>query len=307
MRTGLVGCGVVGRVLGTRLLRAGHGLTVHDMDESRAATLLEAGAQWATSPGDLARRCELIVSSLPGPDEARAVATAGDGIWSGASPGTLHVETSTVGPDCVRDLARAAASQRVRFLEAAISSGGAEETGYRLVMWVGGNVDYFDLARPVLDVLADEIAYCGRMGNAQIAKLVNNHVAFSLAVVLGEALTLGVRAGVPLEVLRIVLRQGTAQSRMLDEMLPASVFRDNWEPGLRLDLARKDLALVAKLAQDTGIELPVADLVAGSYRRASDHGWDSRSAHSVIRLAEEATGVELRIGSASGPAREKTE
>ena len=164
-----------------------------------------------------------------------------------------------------------------------------------------------DRARPVLEVLADEMAYCGRMGDAQIAKLVNNHVALSLGVVLGEALTLGVRAGVPLEVLRIVLRQGTAQSRMLDEMLPASVFRNRWEPGLRLDLARKDLALVAKLAQDSEVELPVADLVAECYRRASERGWDSRSAHSVIRLAEEAAGVELRIGGVHGPTGEGAE
>ena len=211
MRTGLVGCGVVGRVLGERLLHAGHELTVHDADRPRASALLKAGAEWASSPRDLARQSELMVSSLPGPAEVERVCTADDGLWAGAAPRTLHLETSTVGPDCVRELARAAAPRGVRFLESAISSGGADETGYRLVMWVGGNADYFDLARPVLDVLADEIAYCGRMGNAQIAKLVNNHVALSLGVILGEALTLGVRAGVPLEVLRIVRRDGLVE------------------------------------------------------------------------------------------------
>jgi 3-hydroxyisobutyrate dehydrogenase len=307
MRTGLVGCGVVGRLLGSRLLKARHALTVHDAERSRAAALLDAGAAWASSPRDLAGRSELIVSSLPGPDEVRAVATGEEGIWSGAAPRTLHIETSTVGPDCIRELAREAASRKVRFLEAPISSGGAGESGYRLVMWVGGNADYFDLARPVLDVLADEVAYCGRMGNAQITKLVNNQVALSLGVVLGEALTLGVRAGVPLEVLRIALRQGTAQSRMLDEMLPASVFRDNWEPGLRLDLALKDLALLAELAEANGIELPVAGRVTDAYRRASERGWDACSAHSVIRLAEEATGVELRITGTRGPTRGRSE
>ena len=252
---------------------------------------------WAGSPRELAQRSELIVSSLPGPAEVEQVATAADGLWAGVLPRTIHIETSTVGPDCVRALASRVDSRKVRFLEAPISSGGAEEgTGYRLVMWVGGNADHFDLARPALEVLADDFAYCGRMGNAQIAKLINNHVALSLTVVLGEALTLGVRTGVPLEVLRVVLRQGTAQSRMLDEMLPASVFRDRWEPGLRLDLARKDLELIAGIAKDNGVELPTADLVAGIYRRASERGWDAQSSHSVVRLAEEAVGVRLRIG-----------
>jgi 3-hydroxyisobutyrate dehydrogenase len=294
MRVGLVGCGIVGRTLGDRLLRSSHPLTVHDTDEHQATSLIDSGARWAECPRDLARQSELIVTSLPGPAEVEAVAAGDDGLWTGAARGTLHLETSTVGPDCVRALARSAASKGIRLLEGAISGAGVDESGYRLVIWIGGNADHFDLARPVLEVLADEVSYCGGMGNAQITKLVNNHVALSLAVVLGEALTLGVRAGVPLEILRPALRHGTAQNRMLDEMLPASVFRNNWKPGLRLDLACKDLDLVAELARNNRIESPVADFVGGRYRRAIDRGWGDRSAHSVIRLAEEEAEVELR-------------
>jgi len=293
MRIGLVGCGTLGRRLGNRLLRGGHDLEIHDRNPTHAAPLLDCGARWAENPTDLAGN-EVIVSALPFQKDVESVVLGEDGIWAAAARGTVHLETSTLGLACVRGLAKTAASQGIRFLDSPVSRGAVKETGPEIVLWVGGNADDYDLARPVMETMADRILYCGSIGLGQVTKLVNNLITHSLTVILGEALAVGVGAGASLDLLRAALHLGTAQNRLLDEMLPATVFRGDWKPGLRLSMAEKDLRLAAELATEVGVELTTIDPMRSVYRRASERGWEELSAHAVLRLVEESSGVVLR-------------
>jgi 3-hydroxyisobutyrate dehydrogenase-like beta-hydroxyacid dehydrogenase len=294
LKLGLVGCGTVGRRIGARALDSGHALRVHDRNEDRAAALRGAGAEWAESPAELAVGCDVLVSALPGPSDVEAVLLGPDGLWSKAAPRTLHVELSTVGLACIRRLGEAAAPRKIRLLDCPLSRGTASDRGAELVLWVGGHVDHFDLARPVLTSLADRVMYCGALGQGQVAKLVNNLVTHALTVVIGDALVMGVRAGGSLELLRAALHDGTGQTRLLDELLPASVFRGDWQPGLRMLLAEKDLRLAAELAAETGVDITALDAIRDAYRRGIAAGWGDLTMYAVIRLAEEAAGVQLR-------------
>jgi 3-hydroxyisobutyrate dehydrogenase len=284
----------VGRRIGARLIDRGWSLRVHDHTQAKAAPLLDEGAEWADAPFALAEGCDVLISALPGPEEVESVVLGEHGLWSQAPPRTIHIELSTVGLACIRKLGAAAASRKIRLLDCPLSRGAAGEHGAELTVWVGGHADHYDLARPVLDAIADRVMYCGPLGQGQVTKLVNNLVTHALTVVLGDALALGVRAGGSVELLRAALHGGTGQTRLLDELLPASLFRGDWRPGLRLTLADKDLRLVAELAEELGVEITALDAIRNAYRRSIDKGWGDLTMYSVIRLAEEASGVTLR-------------
>jgi 3-hydroxyisobutyrate dehydrogenase len=130
--------------------------------------------------------------------------------------------------------------------------------------------------------------------HGQVVKLVNNLVTHALAVVLGPALALGVKAGCPLETLWLALGEGTAQNRLVDEMLPESLFRGDFRPGLTLALALKDLRLASELARELGVPFRLFAAVLEAYERAAAEGFGELSAHAVIRCAERDAGVELR-------------
>lgn len=294
LTVGLLGCGTVGTHVGARLLRRGRALHVHDHTRVHAEPLLEEGATWAESPAELGERCDLLISALPGPAEVESALLGDAGLWARVKPKTVHVEMSTVGLACMRRLGDAARQRTIRLVDAPLSRGAVSERGADLVVWVGGHVDHVELARPVLSDIADRVVLCGGLGQGQVTKLVNNLVSHVLTVVIGDALVMGVRAGGSLELLRAALHEGTAQTRLLDELLPPSVFHGDWTPGLRMTLAEKDLRLAAELAEETGVEVTALDAIRGAYRRGIGKGWGDLSMYAVIRLAEEAAGVELR-------------
>ena len=289
---GLIGCGVVGVRLGSRLLRAGFQLAIHDRHRERGEPLLAKGAAWVDRPAELAQGCHALLSALPQADDLRDALLGEHGAWSAAAPGTIHVDTSTIGVAAARTLAEEARRRRLRYLDAPLSAAEASLEGPRLSLFVAGNADHFDLAGPLLRALADHVHYTGGPpGSGQAVKLVNNLVSHGLTVILGDALALGLKSGVPIELLRSALHDGTAQCRILDELLPASVFRGDWRPGLRLDLALKDLALAEALAEETGVAQPLLGLVRARFEEARARGWGAQSSHAILRLVEESAGV----------------
>jgi len=280
---------------------------VFDAKRESAEALIENGAVRAASPAELAKRVTVVVSCLPTPREVESVALGPCGLFSSATPRAIHIECSTVGPACVRRLADGARRAGIRLVDAPVSRG-AEREGEggeaEIVLWAGAAADHFDLARPVLDLLADRVVYCGGVGLGQTTKIVNNLIAHALIVLVGEALALGLRAGASLDVLSTSLQHGTGQNRVLDELFPHSLFRGEFRPGLRLEHALKDIDLARELARERDLELVSLAPAQGLFEEARARGWGDLSAHSAVRLIEERFGVRLR--SLLAPDREES-
>ncbi|CAI8054798.1 3-hydroxyisobutyrate dehydrogenase [Geodia barretti] len=174
------------------VVNAGHRTKVHDVRPEAATDLLEAGAVWAETPADAARGSDVVMGSLPGPLEVEAVVNGDQGVLDGAAEGSVYIDLATNSPSTV---------PRVRT--------DAADLGMLTVM-VGGDPDTLERVRPVLNAIADpsRIFYCGPVGSGAICKLCNNLVSHTTFSVLAEALTIGLKAGVPLETLSAVMAAG---------------------------------------------------------------------------------------------------
>ena len=294
-RVGLIGCGVVGRHLGARLLQAGFEVRVHDRHREKTDALTARGAVWSPSPSSLGSECGTVVSALPRADDVVDALISPDGAWTSMAKGSLHVDTSTIGVACARALAAEAKRRKIRYLDAPLSAAHVADTGPTLALFVAGNADHYDLARPLLSAMAEHIHFLGGPpGLGQVAKLVNNLTSHCMTIVLADALAMGMKAGLSIELLRSAIHDGTAQCRLLDELLPAGAFAGDWRPGLRLDLAVKDLALAEELSRETAVEQNFLRATRALYEEAADRGWGELSSHAVLRLQEERASVSFR-------------
>jgi len=294
-RLGFIGTGNMGRHMARHLIEAGYQLTVHDARRGATGPLVELGATWADSPADVAKASEVVFTSLPGPAEVDAVVLGDAGVLANLAPGEIYVDLSTNAPTSIRKLHVAGNERGVHVLDAPVSGGVRGAETRRLAVMVGGEEAIFDRCTPMLNAIGDQVVYCGGAGNGSVTKLVNNMISLSLNMLLGEALSLGVKAGVDLETLVEVIQGSSGMTRKMGFSYPDYLFKGNFEPGFALDLGAKDLRLGTALAREIGVPLDFANLAEQRFIEAQARGWGRLHADAVVQLIEERAGVELRI------------
>lgn len=298
MRIGFIGLGNMGGPMAINLIRAGHELTVHDIREQAAATHIELGATWADSPAAVARLSELVLTSLPGPPEVREVALGEDGVLAGAAAGSVYVDLSTSSPTLIREIHARFAENGVEVLDAPVSGGVTGATNATLAVMVGGDRAQYEQIKPVLDGIGDKVSYIGAIGSGCVAKLVHNMTSLCARMGMAEALTLGVRAGVDVEALVRVLRDGAfGQGHFLNHALPNIVLTGKFDPpSFALELSKKDLSLATALSRELDVPMKVAAVAEQEMMEAIARGWGKRDSNIFFELQAERAGVELRAG-----------
>jgi len=294
MKIGFIGTGHIGNPMARHLIEGGHQLTVHDLMRDATTNLEELGATWAPTPKEAAAGSEVVFTSLPGPREVEAVALGDDSILEGASPGAVYIDLSTSSPSSTRRIYQAYQGKGVQVLDAPVSGGVVGAENATLSITVGGDREVYDRVTPVLECIGDKVIYCGPIGSGMVCKICNNLVTLSLAVFMPEVLTLGVQAGVDLEVLARAIGSGSGRSWVLEGKFPTSLFRGNFEPGFSLNLAAKDVRLATDLGRELGLPMEAANLFEQLYVEALRRGLGSMDSDAVATLYEERTGTKLR-------------
>lgn len=296
MRIGFIGLGTMGSRMAPHLLEARGHLVVHDIDRQAAAPLLEAGADWADHPSQVAQASDVIVTSLPTPAVVEEVMLGDVGILAGAGPGTVVFDTSTNAHDVVLRVAAAFEAAGCHFLDAPVSGGPSGATSGNLAVWVGGDEAVFDAHRDVLGAFTDRPRYIGPVGHATVAKLVHNCSGYMIQTALAEAFTMGVRAGVDPLTLWSALRQGgqgrvRTFDRLARQFLPARYD----PPAFALELAHKDMTLATQLGREVGVPMRLASLAHAEMSEALQRGWGDQDSRVSMRLQVERAGVDIAV------------
>ncbi len=271
-RIAFIGLGTMGAPMMRNLVAAGHELVGCDLEPERAVAL---GVPSRPSPAEAARGAELVLTSLPAPETVEAAVGAAASV---AAAGTLFVDLSTGPPRLARDLAARLEERGLGCLDAPVSGGPMGAEAGTLTIMVGGRAEAFERALPVLQALGRLIVHVGPHGTGQAAKLCNNLVAGATMAALAEACAIAEREGIDGATLYELLSASTGDSRVLRNRFPlagadpAHPSSRHWEPLFALDLIAKDLALVAALARERGVEPRLAETALAEYRGAQEAG-----------------------------------
>ena len=233
MNFGFIGLGRMGNHMARHLAEAGNQVAAFDLRPEAVSSLAETrGVRPARGVGGAALNAAVVCTSLPGPKEVEAVVLAPGGLLESMQPGSTYVDLSTNSPTLVRRLASALAERGIAMLDAPVSGGVAGAEAATLSVMVGGDEAVFERLRPALAPIGSKLFYCGASGAGNVVKLCNNIAGQGYALVLGEVLTLGVKAGVDLKTLAKVIGNSTGTSTRLTRAFPRRLFRRNFEsPG----------------------------------------------------------------------------
>jgi 2-hydroxy-3-oxopropionate reductase len=260
MNIGFIGLGVMGRPMAAHLLEAGHSVSVYARRADAAASLVAAGATRCATPADLASRSNVVITMVTATSDVEEVLLGDHGVSSGARPGTVVIDMSTIAPQATRRIAAALGERQVRMLDAPVTGGPAGAETATLAIMVGGDRGCLEEVRPILERLGRTIVHMGDHGAGQVAKACNQLALLVTAEGVAEALALGQRYGLDPRALREALLGGIAASRVL-EVFGARMAERQFEPGMATRLYDKDLNIVLDLAREAGRALPAATVV----------------------------------------------
>jgi len=297
MRIGFIGLGNMGGPMALNIIKAGHALTVYDVRREAAESHLAAGARWADSPGAVAKECEVMMTSLPGPKEVEEVALGEGGIFSAIPRGAIYADLSTNSPAVIRRLYAVFKEKGVQMLDAPVSGGILGARNATLAVMVGGDPAAFEKIKPALDAIGDKVSYIGESGAGSVAKLVHNMVAICSTQLLAEAFTMGVKAGVAPEALLKAVQDGAyGKGMLLTGALPKMIFRGNFDRvTFALKLARKDLGLATEIGRELNVPMPLANMVEQDLLAALTNGLGEKDATAAVTIQEDRAGVKIRV------------
>jgi 3-hydroxyisobutyrate dehydrogenase-like beta-hydroxyacid dehydrogenase len=292
----------MGRPIAKRILSAGHELiVVPHRNQAPAEELKALGASICARPGDLLPECNLVITSVPDVPQVQQVLFGEDGLIAGRQESRSHsllfIDMSTINPTAAQEHHARLGDVGIAVLDAPVSGGPARAADGTLTIMVGGEPEAFERAKPLLEVLGTHVIHAGGPGAGQAVKLVNQLLISIIMVANAEALTLGVKAGVPLEVLTEVIGTASGSNYLMQTWMPKTLFTGDLSQGFALDLLVKDLNAALKWADDMGLPAFGGGLAKQLYRLAQIDGLGRMDYSAVARLYEAAAGIELRSAS----------
>lgn len=261
----LIGCGVMGNAIGSRLLSAGYELVAFDLDQAKLAQLEATGALTATSASEAASRTDAVVLSLNSARIVREAVFGKKGVAEGARQGTVIIDMSSIDPIATRQLCADVREAGMKWLDCPLSGGAPKALEGKLTVMAGGDPADFAEAKPILDDLCQNLTLMGPSGSGQTTKLINQVLCALNFVAVAEATRLAVDAGVDAQRIPGALGGGRADSAILQEFM-GKMARNDYSPTGRIDNMVKDLAAVQSLALHTGTAMPMTSLCMEIHR-----------------------------------------
>jgi 2-hydroxy-3-oxopropionate reductase len=283
-KLGFIGLGIMGVPMAAHLIAAGHTVYLHTRSRVPAA-LLEAGGLACASATDVAQQADIVFLMLPDTPDVEAVLFGASGVAAGLTAGKTVVDMSSISPQATKDLAARINALGCDYMDAPVSGGEVGARAASLTIMVGAAEPTFEKLLPLLQCMGKNITLVGGVGDGQTCKVANQIiVALNIAAV-GEALLFASKAGADPAKVRQALMGGFAASRIL-EVHGERMVKRTFNPGFRIALHQKDIALALAGAKSLGLALPQTAGVAQLMQVCAAHGLDQQDHSALVQALE---------------------
>jgi 3-hydroxyisobutyrate dehydrogenase len=283
-RVALLGIGIMGSGMAANWLKAGFALTVYNRTRSKAEPLSAQGARVANSPQEAAQDADIIVSMVTDDNASREVWLGENGALNGVRPNTLIIESSTVTPNWIRELATYVEAKNCEMLDVPVTGSKAAAANAQLVLLVGGSAETLERARPALAAISREINHLGEIGMGATWKLINNMMAAVHLAVLAEGLALAEKTGLDVQQVAALTSDSASASPMVKGKLPRIMEHNYSDPDFALSNILKDVTYAGILAEQVDIPLNVVHAAAQLYQQAVDQGLGNQDLSAVAEV-----------------------
>lgn len=288
---GQIGLGIMGGAYAKHLRAARFEVAGFDVDAKRLAALKRLGGSPQRSIAALTRRARVLITSLPSLTAVEAAFFGKGGVLESAAAGTIVIETSTLPLDAKIRIRDALAARRITVLDCPISGTGAQAAVKDISVYASGPEEAFHTCRAVFDGFARSVHYCGEFGNGSKLKFIANLLVTIHNLSTAEAIVLGRRSGLDLDLLYRVIRDGAGTSRMFEVRAPLMIRRDYGEAAMKVDVYQKDIDIIGAYAAALHCPTPLFDASKAFYSGAYAQGHAKDDTAAICAVLERMAGI----------------
>ena len=290
-RIGIIGVGLLGSAVASRLLEGSFEVTGYDTRPEQVKALQVKGLKAASTIAEAAADAHAVFTILPSLDSVETTMIGAGGLIETAPPNCTVIQMSTISPELTRHLAKAAAEKGLGFLDAPMSGTSAMVAGGDCTIFVAGNRAQADACQPIFGAIAKKTFYVGQTGMASLAKLATNLLVGLNTAALAEALVLGAKGGLAPAMLLDMLKESAAASKMLEVRGPLMASHQ-FDPQMKIDLFLKDFKLMLEEGRRLGVPLPLTGITQQLAMATAAAGRGEEDLAAVITIFERLAGLE---------------
>ncbi|MFC7066731.1 NAD(P)-dependent oxidoreductase [Brucella rhizosphaerae] len=282
----VIGAGIMGTAIATRLLETGNRVHVFDLDADKVAKLVEKGATAAASPAEATAQSDFVILSLNHANIVRSVVFGEGGVAQAASAGKTLIDMSSIDPSETAKMAeQLAAETGMKWVDCPLSGGAPRALTGELTIVAGGEKEDFDHAYTVMQHLSANYTLMGPSGAGQTTKLINQLFCAVAFQAVAEAVKLAEAGGVDPAIIPQALAGGRADNRIMQEFMGKFAARD-YSPTYRIDNMLKDLDALQAFAMKTKTPLPMTGQVVEIHRLLCAAGLGDKDSAEMMRLLD---------------------
>ena len=294
-RVGFIGIGTMGGPMATNLAKASAPLIVYDADLAASATVgALPSVTVAGSPAEVASGAGVVFTCLPNDAIVREVYLGTGGIASGARPGLVTCDCSTVSAETTIELSRALATKGITHLDTPMLGSQPQAVSGEIFFIVGGDASKLPVIEPYLSIMGKLHMHVGPSGAGNRVKLLHNGLAAVVSVAVAEALAVCVQTGVDPYVFYDVVMNGggMAYGRYFDRRVKRMLDGD-FSPTFAVELMRKDAGLALDQARAANVPTPMLEETKRTYDAAMEGGWGREDFSGVTHVVEQRIGRKI--------------
>ena len=290
-KIGIIGTGMLGNAVGLHLLESGNNLFVYNRTKSKTLELAKRRAMVLSSPKDVAKECDLVITVVKDADAVKEVSFGKNGIVDGKHEGLVVADMSTINPNSSREIAKQFAEHGITMLDTPVMGGPNVAIKGELVLMASGNKEAFEKHKEIFETIANKTFFLGDNGTAHSVKLSMNLQIAMLALSLSEGITLAKGAGVDPKVFLSILNSTYFKTGM-SENKAYKMIKDEFPATFTLENLKKDLDTINQAAKEFGLSLPITTKAGEIYQNAIEDGFGELDYTGILAYLKKASKLE---------------
>ncbi|MWV44385.1 NAD-binding protein [Paenibacillus sp. HJL G12] len=280
-----IGLGTMGAPMASKLLEKGYEVTVYNRTASKCEPLVAEGAASAATPREAAAGRDVIITMISNDDSIREVYYGADGILNSLEKGMTVIDSSTISPGLVKELAASIQEKGADFLDAPVTGSKPAAIDGTLVFMVGGDASVVESSAEIFDTMGKKVIHMGPNGSGSVAKLAHNTMVGINNVALAEGFAIATKSGIPADSFLELVQLGSAGSKAAD-LKGRKIIEADFSNQFSLALMLKDLKLASSMTDGAGIPSPLLDLTKNLFQAGQTQGLGDEDLSAVVKCYE---------------------